>query len=201
MWLDALKLKPGNILNIDVPGVPCVPMTSESNKYKGAGEMQARNTEINQGVPGVPQSDARNTGNTTAEHGLPGKCSSTSEYPCEFPADGTRGTPEEQHAHEIDVESVRASLKLFRFDMVQSEIDAGHDADELRRINNMAWEFMQIRHMEFGYAIKMTAELWSMDRSQPMTLTGNDFCSQRGLHDSRNRHTEPTKTLSFVMVF
>ncbi|MEM4989127.1 hypothetical protein V8G57_17190 [Collimonas sp. H4R21] len=64
MWLDAFKLKPGNILNIGVPGVPGVPMTSEPNEYKGAGEMQVWNTDVNQGVPGVPQSDIRNTGIT-----------------------------------------------------------------------------------------------------------------------------------------
>lgn len=162
MWLDAFKLKPGNISNIGVPGVPCVPMASEPNEYQGAGRMQIRNTEVSQGVPGVPQSDARNTRNTTGKNDLPGKCSSRSEYSCGFSAGGapgTRGTPEKQYVQENKAESIKASLRLFRFDLVQSEIDAGHDADELCCINNMAWDFMQTRHMQFGDAIKMAAEI------------------------------------------
>lgn len=78
MWLDAFKLKPGNSSNIGVPSVPGVPMTSEPNKHKGSGEIQIWNTEVNQGVPGVPQSEIRNTGNTTAKHDLPGKYSGVS---------------------------------------------------------------------------------------------------------------------------
>jgi hypothetical protein len=158
MWLDAFKPKSGNISNIGVPGVPCVPMTREPNEHKGSGEMQVRNTEVNQGVPSVPQSYARNTRNTTGKNNVPPKCSSTSEYPCGFPAagaSGTRGTPGKQHAQESNAESIKASLKLFRFDLVHSEIDAGG----LHRINNMAWEFIQTRHMHFGDAIKMTAEI------------------------------------------
>ena len=50
-------------------------------------------------------------------------------------------------------------LALFRFDLVQAEIDAGNPADELRRVNNMAWEFMQADQMAFSDAIRCAAEI------------------------------------------
>jgi hypothetical protein len=50
-----------------------------------------------------------------------------------------------------------ASLDQFRFDVVQSDIDAGYPADELQRVNNMAWAFMQADGMGFEEAITRAA--------------------------------------------
>lgn len=160
MWLDAFKPKSEYTLNDGVPSVPCVPIASGANEYKDSGGIQVRNTEVNLSVPGVPQSNARNTGNTTGKNGLYGRCTSVSEHPCGFPAGGTSGTlgtPEKQHAPERNAKSAKESLALFRFDLVQSDIDAGHDAAELHRTNNMAWQFMQGDGMGFDEAIKLAA--------------------------------------------
>jgi hypothetical protein len=51
------------------------------------------------------------------------------------------------------------ALSQFRFDLVLYEIDAGHPAGDLHRVNNMAWEFMQADGMTFDGAIKAAAEI------------------------------------------
>jgi hypothetical protein len=48
-------------------------------------------------------------------------------------------------------------LYQFRFDLVQSDIDAGYPADDLHRVNNMAWSFMQTDGMGFEEAITRAA--------------------------------------------
>lgn len=116
MWLNAFKPKSEHILNDGVPGVPCVPTASGANEYKDPGGIKIRNTEVNQSVPGVPQSNARNTGNTTGKNGLYGRCSSASEHPPGFSAcgtSGTHGTPEKQHAPERNAKSAEKSLAFF----------------------------------------------------------------------------------------
>lgn len=55
--------------------------------------------------------------------------------------------------------TVMQSLAHFNFDLMQADIDAGYPADELHRINNMAWEFMQVDRMAFDEAIKLAAEI------------------------------------------
>ena len=50
-------------------------------------------------------------------------------------------------------------LTQFRFDLVQAEIDGGQPANELNRVNNMAWEFMQVDGMVFEDAIRLAAEI------------------------------------------
>lgn len=50
-------------------------------------------------------------------------------------------------------------LAQFRFDLVQAEIDAGQPVDELHRVNNMAWEFMQADGMAFEDAIRLAADI------------------------------------------
>jgi hypothetical protein len=52
-----------------------------------------------------------------------------------------------------------ASLAQFRFDLLQADIDAGYAVAELHRVNNMAWEFMQVDGMAFNDAITLAAEL------------------------------------------
>jgi len=51
------------------------------------------------------------------------------------------------------------TLALFRFDLVQQEIEDGHPADELHRVCNMAWEFMQADGMSFTDAMKLASEI------------------------------------------
>lgn len=51
------------------------------------------------------------------------------------------------------------TLALFRFDLVQQEIADGHPADELNRVNNMAFELMQADGMAFDEAIKLAGEI------------------------------------------
>lgn len=56
----------------------------------------------------------------------------------------------------------KSQLEQFRFDLVQQEIEDGHPADELHRVNNMAWEFMQFDGMAFDEAITKAAEIVAM---------------------------------------
>ena len=51
------------------------------------------------------------------------------------------------------------SLAQFEFDLMQDDIDAGYPVEELNRVNNMAWEFMQVDRMTFDKAIKLAAEI------------------------------------------
>jgi hypothetical protein len=55
--------------------------------------------------------------------------------------------------------SIAESLAQFRFDLVQADIDAGYPVAELHRVNNMAWEFMQVDGMAFKDAITLAAEI------------------------------------------
>jgi|GEM_PF-4981772 len=50
-------------------------------------------------------------------------------------------------------------LEQFRFDLVEALIAAGHPADELNRMNNMAWEFMKADGMTFVEAIRAAADV------------------------------------------
>lgn len=47
----------------------------------------------------------------------------------------------------------------FRLDLVQADTDAGQPAEELHRVNNMAWEFMQVDGMAFEDAIRLAAQI------------------------------------------
>jgi hypothetical protein len=55
--------------------------------------------------------------------------------------------------------SIAEQLALFRFDLVQKDIDSGHPSDEIHRTNNMAWEFMQADGMRFSDAMKIAIEI------------------------------------------
>jgi hypothetical protein len=50
-------------------------------------------------------------------------------------------------------------LTLFHFDLVQQEITNGCPPDELHRIKNMAWEFMQFGDMAFDEAITLAGNI------------------------------------------
>ena len=51
------------------------------------------------------------------------------------------------------------TLAKFRFDLLPSDIATGQCADELQRVNNMAWEFMTADGMSFTDAIRCAAEI------------------------------------------
>ena len=48
---------------------------------------------------------------------------------------------------------------LFRFDLVQQEIAAGHSEAEMRRMNNMAYVFMRDDQLPLGEALQKAAEI------------------------------------------
>ncbi len=50
-------------------------------------------------------------------------------------------------------------LRQFQLDQVKEDIADGYPADELTRVNNMAWEFMEADGMPFDQAIKAAAEI------------------------------------------
>lgn len=63
------------------------------------------------------------------------------------------------HSPVKEKSSLADMLALFRFDLVQQEIEDGLPADELHRVNNMAWEFMQADGMNFNEAIKKAGQI------------------------------------------
>ena len=48
---------------------------------------------------------------------------------------------------------------LFRFDLVQQEIAAGHSEAEMRRMNKMAYVFMRDDQLPLGEALQKAAEI------------------------------------------
>lgn len=50
-------------------------------------------------------------------------------------------------------------LQRFRFDLVEADIAAGHPADDIHRVNNMAWDFIQHQGMDFAEAIRAAAAI------------------------------------------
>lgn len=50
-------------------------------------------------------------------------------------------------------------LRLFRFDLVAHDIEDGYPVDDLERVNNMAWEFLQVDAMAFSDALHLAAQI------------------------------------------
>lgn len=69
--------------------------------------------------------------------------------------------PAKKQSNELESESaaLRRDLARFRFDLIEAEIIAEYPAAELHRVNNMAWEFMQVDGLDFNTAIRMAAEI------------------------------------------
>ena len=65
--------------------------------------------------------------------------------------------------HKIEIERHLSSPielnALFRFDLVQQEIAAGHPEAEMRRIHNMAYVFMRDDQLPLGEALQKAAEI------------------------------------------
>jgi hypothetical protein len=168
MWLDAFIPKSGSMQNSGVPGVPGVPVTNQASEYATFAKSGNGNTLKSAGVLGVPVSPLPTTGTpgTPRNTSLDKRCSNGENTPqaneygvlpvCGTPR--TPGTPQKQHKPLIN-DQTRQALAQFRFDLIQADIDAGHPVAELHRINNAAWEFMQVDGMGFKDAIALAAEI------------------------------------------
>lgn len=171
MWLDAFKPKSGTMEKSGVPGVPRVPTTANPigmrvSLYRGTGT--PANVPSVPRVPSAPKADkdtCRDTRDTVGHQ--PKKQCPTDEKGWRDSihaglrvagTPGTRGTPQKQYEPGID-DIQRQSLAQFEFDLIQAEIGAGYPAEDLNRLNNMAWEFMQVDRMTFNEAIKLAAEI------------------------------------------
>lgn len=62
----------------------------------------------------------------------------------------------------IDAVTYTETLAQFRFDLVEQAIEEGHPAEELRRVNNIAWRLITARGYQFQEAIT-TAAQWVVD--------------------------------------
>lgn len=60
---------------------------------------------------------------------------------------------------EIEQYLTEQSLYQFRFDLISAEIESEYSENDLDRVNNMAWEFMQMDCMSFSVAIDLAAEI------------------------------------------
>lgn len=60
------------------------------------------------------------------------------------------------------VTHITETLAQFRFDLVEQAIEEGHPAEELRRVNNIAWRLITARGYQFQEAIT-TAAQWVVD--------------------------------------
>lgn len=168
MWIDAFIPKSGTMQNIGVPGVPSVPPPAKPMNTRVQGYCLLGTPANNPSVPGVPKTDAASTWDTrdTVGHHDKKRCpkDEIGFKPSKHAGSGvvgtpgTRGTPQKQYEPGIESKTLRA-LTQFRFDLVQADIDAGQPVDELHRVNNMAWEFMQVDDMTFGDAIRIAKEI------------------------------------------
>lgn len=170
MWLDAfIKPNSTDMQNIGVSGVSRVNAHCKPNEYKDLKEAHLIDTGIKAQCQSVSVvSNEINTSNQLTP------TDTTTKTTCEDresprKANEYKGlddrltpltplTPRKHNVQEITEPSLE-TLKQFRFDLVQQEIEDGHPADELHRVNNMAWEFMQADGMSFADAMKLASEI------------------------------------------
>lgn len=60
---------------------------------------------------------------------------------------------------DVNKDRILEKLRLFRFDLVAHDIEDGYPADDLARVNNLAWEFMQVDSMAFSAALHLAAQI------------------------------------------
>jgi hypothetical protein len=166
MWLDAfIKPNSADMQKPRVGRVARVETASKANEYKGLPKTTPENNTMSMCVDGVEKIN-RPTRPTPTDTATKTTCQD-SETPCKpneykglaiRPTRPTRPTRQKHNVREFAEPSLEA-LDQFRFDLVQQEIDAGHPVDELHRVNNMAWEFMQADGMAFDEAIKLAGEV------------------------------------------
>lgn len=165
MWLDAfIRPNSTNMQKTGVSGVSGVSAPRKANEYKGLAEMTPTDTGLKsrcQSVSAVSVHINRLTPLTPTDTAIKTGCQSD-EAPRkvnEYKGLANRLTPltpltPEKH-HVLEISDV---LQLFRFDLVQQEIEDGYPADELRRVNNIAWRLMTAQGFGFDEAIKAAAE-------------------------------------------
>ena len=61
--------------------------------------------------------------------------------------------------HKAELIAYLSGLDQFKFDDCKAGIANGHPADEIHRVNNMAWEFMHQDGLSFQEAITKAAEI------------------------------------------
>jgi hypothetical protein len=166
MWLDAfIKPNSANMQKPRVGRVDGVETVRKANEYKGLQKTTPENSAVSMRVDGVEEIN-RPTRPTPTDTTTFLTClyDAIARKPNEYkglairPTRPTRPTPQKHNAQEI-TENSKEALKQFRFDLVRQEIEDGHPADELHRVNNMAWEFMQVDGMAFDEAIKLAGEI------------------------------------------
>jgi len=165
MWLDAFKPNSRDRQKHGVPGVPSVPATANqasTRVSRNAALGHRGNVPVSHGVPTEETSPAWDIRDTLGHHDKT-KCPSDAidckPYPhAGFCLDGTPGTPQ-KHDFPKHTGDIAESLAQFRFDLVQEDMGAGIPCEEIHRINNMAWEFMQVDGMGFDAAIKLAAQI------------------------------------------
>jgi hypothetical protein len=75
-------------------------------------------------------------------------------------------TPQKRDTPEINA-NPDESLGLFRFDLVQADIDAGYPAVELRRANNLAWRLISGMGYPFDEAMAAAAQWVANNPAHP----------------------------------
>ena len=159
MWNDAFQTNCWNMQKSVVPAVPLVPPFGEPSPEPFLVEPKRKTTENRFGSTGSSMGKVEpvepnhktllfNFGSTKNQAG---GCSAGGGTA------GTSGTAQKQHQQQIHRELTESALTQFQFDRVQAEIDAGYPADELHRVNNLAWHFMQTDGIGFDDAIQKAA--------------------------------------------
>jgi hypothetical protein len=173
MWLDAfIKPNSTDIQKPRVSGVSGVSAPRQPNEYKGFAGMTQTDTGIKPKCQSVSVvSEQIGTSNrltrltpTDTVTKSTYQDSETPRQPNEYKGLAnrltplTRLTPQKHNVREFAEPSLE-TLKQFHFDLIQQEITDGHPAEELHRVNNMAWEFIQVEGMAFDEAIKLAGEV------------------------------------------
>jgi hypothetical protein len=170
MWLDAFKPKARDMQKSGVSGVSGVSHGTKPIGIRAGGYSTPLTPGKVAGVSGVSQREKMPSADTTDTDGHHDKirCQSMASgfKPSNYAGfDGalTPLTPLTPQKHyEPENSELAGSLCQFRFDLVQSDIDAGYPADDLHRVNNIAWRLMTTRGYLFDEAIKAAA-LWVSD--------------------------------------
>jgi len=173
MWLDAfIKPNSTDMQKVGVSGVSRVNAHCKPNEYKDLEEAHHIDTrtkaqcqsvsvvsnEINRSNQLTQLTPTDTTTKTTCEdRETPRKANEYKDLDDRL-TPLTPLTPRKHNALETKAPSLE-TLKQFRFDLVQIEIEDGYPADELHRVNNMAWELMQTNGMSFDEAIKKAGKI------------------------------------------
>jgi len=168
MWLDAFKPKSINIHKSGVLSVLSVPISVSPLNTRVSEHTALKTPQVFRGVPSVlvefdSFSGTPRTLENTVGHD---QCSSTKK-PCKLneykglAVSGTPRTPRTPQKHHVQEnnQEITKLLDQFQFDLIPDEIESGCSANDVNRLNNMAWEFMQVDGLSFTEAIRLAAEI------------------------------------------